>query len=49
MEHPATYTDAGYKDDSISEHCKPLVSGLLKLSPAGRLDATEGSRRARAL
>ena len=49
MEHPATYTDEGYQDGSISEQCKPLVASLLKVSVADRIDAAEGTRRAKRL
>ena len=47
MEHPRTYTDEGYQDVGISGQCQPLVSALLKVALADRLDAVEGSRRAR--
>ena len=49
MEHPATYTDAGYQDCSISERCRPLVAALLKVAVADRIDAVEGTRRAKRL
>ena len=49
MEHPATYSDAGYSAASISEPCRPLVAGLLKVDPAERLDAAEASRQAKKL
>eukprot|EP01045_Picozoa_sp_COSAG04_P022090 COSAG04_NODE_2449_length_4101_cov_30.628333_2_plen_623_part_00 len=49
MEHPATYTDAGYQDGSILEKCRPLVAALLKVAVADRIDAVEGSRRAKKL
>ena len=49
MEKPATYADASYMDDTISERCKPLVSRLLKVNPADRIDAAEGSRQAKKL
>ena len=31
MEHPKTYTDAGYQDESIPERCRPLIAALLSL------------------
>ena len=49
MEHPKTYTDAGYQDESIPERCRPLIAALLRLAVAERLDAVEGSRRAKRL
>ena len=49
MERPRTYTDETYQDDSISEQCKPLVASLLKVSVADRIDAAEGTRRAKRL
>ena len=49
MEHPASYSDAVLQQASIPERCRPLVSGLLKVSLRERLDATQGVREARAL
>ena len=49
MEHPRTCSDAVYQDGSISERCRSLGAGLLKVAPAERLDAAEGSRHAKKL
>eukprot|EP01052_Picozoa_sp_SAG31_P023998 SAG31_NODE_2014_length_6665_cov_2.737435_2_plen_1027_part_00 len=49
MEHPATYSDAGYNDEGIAQHCRPLVRSLLRVAVADRTGATEGSRKARQL
>eukprot|EP01043_Picozoa_sp_COSAG02_P027128 COSAG02_NODE_1585_length_11820_cov_3.247078_4_plen_963_part_00 len=49
MDHPATYSDTGYRDETIPSVCQPLVSGLLRIAVANRLDATEGCRRAKRL
>ena len=49
MEHPSTYTDEGYRDAGISGSCRPLVRELLRVAVGDRLEAAEGSRRARAL
>eukprot|EP01044_Picomonas_judraskeda_P020169 COSAG03_NODE_4420_length_1558_cov_1.750514_2_plen_402_part_01 len=49
MEHPATYSDAAYQEETIPQLCRPLVSGLLRVAVADRLDATAGSRRAKRL
>ncbi len=49
MEHPATYSDAGYQGGGISEQCRPLVSGLLRVALSDRLDAKQGARQAMAL
>jgi tetratricopeptide (TPR) repeat protein len=49
MEHPATYSEAGYIDEGIAEHCKPLVRSMLRMAVADRISAAEGSRKARQL
>ena len=49
MEHPASYTDAGYTDEGIANNCKPFVKGLLRVAVADRLDAVEASRDAKQL
>ena len=49
MEHPATYSDAGYQAGRILESCRPLVSGLLKVALVDRLDAVDAVRQAWAL
>lgn len=49
MEHPATYSDAGYVDEGIAEHCKPLVRALLRVAVSDRIGAAEGSHAARNL
>ena len=41
MEHPATYSDAGYQEEEIPRLCRPLVSGLLRLAVPDRLDAAD--------
>ena len=47
MERPATYSDAGYVDAGISEHCKPFVQGLLRVAIVDRTAAPEASRQAK--
>ena len=37
MEHPATYSDSSYREETISQLCRPLVSGLLQVVVADRL------------
>jgi hypothetical protein len=49
MEHPATYSDAGYRDAGIPNYCKPIVRDLLCVDVMKRLDAAEGSRQAKQL
>ena len=49
MEHPATYSDAGFQQGSIPKRCRPLASRLLRLKLEDRLGAAEGARLAKAL
>ena len=49
MEHPATYSDAGFQQGSIPKRCRPLASRLLKLKLEDRLGAAEGAQLAKAL
>jgi tetratricopeptide (TPR) repeat protein len=49
MEHPATYTDAGYREDAIPRLSRPLVSALLRVSVSDRLAASDACRRAKRL
>jgi hypothetical protein len=49
MAHPASYADEGYREEGISQSCRPLVRGLLRVDAERRLDAVEGSRQAKRL
>ena len=49
MEHPATYSDMGYQQETIPQVCRSLVCGLLRIAVSDRLDAIEGCRRAQRL
>eukprot|EP01043_Picozoa_sp_COSAG02_P057691 COSAG02_NODE_7048_length_3211_cov_6.545951_1_plen_921_part_01 len=49
MEHPATYSDMGYQQETIPQICESLVCGLLRIAVPDRLDAIEGCRRAQRL
>ena len=49
MEHPATYSDAGYREDAIPRLSRPLVSALLRVSVSDRLAASDACRRAKRL
>lgn len=46
FEHPATYTDVGYRDEKIPTLSRPLVSALLRVAISDRLAASDACRRA---